>query len=177
LRIGAFPSISVNPRDQRSKSCGRLGFSKFGGFTADHAIYADADLHSTGPVRALNFLGVRCERSTMDSVVASEAIDLGSIPSARTSLAQKRQWKLRISWSGSTATKGQVGGDCLKPPKDCHGEARRGHPSERSAGCHGRRTSLAMTILMESRFSDDLEDHALLATHSPLLRLRRGRAT
>ena len=27
-----------------------------------------------------------CERSTMDSVVASEAIDLGSIPSARTSL-------------------------------------------------------------------------------------------
>jgi hypothetical protein len=47
----------------------------------------NVDLHSTGSACVVNFLRVRRERSTMDSVVASEAIDLGSIPSARTSLA------------------------------------------------------------------------------------------
>lgn len=32
--------------------------------------------------------GQFCERSTMDSVVASEAIDVGSIPAARTNFEQ-----------------------------------------------------------------------------------------
>ena len=33
-------------------------------------------------------IGGFCERSTMDSVVASEAIDVGSIPAARTNFKQ-----------------------------------------------------------------------------------------
>ena len=39
-----------------------------------------------------------CERSTMDSVVASEAIDVGSIPAARTNIKQavEKLWQLSL---------------------------------------------------------------------------------